>query len=93
MKNISIIIEIYVLVHSSPGNVLRKHRVIPNVMVLYVFFYLRSLKAKHRSLVIRNIIRAVDKDKQLALTSILEAMMILKKAWNEVIEQTIRNCF
>ena len=50
-----------------PGNVLRKHRVVPNVMVLYVFtrfFYLRSLKAKYRSLVIRKIIREVDNDKQ-----------------------------
>ena len=39
MKNISIIIKMYVEVHSSPGNVLRKHRVIPNVMVLYVFSF------------------------------------------------------
>ena len=35
----------------------------------------------------------VDKDKQLARTSILEAMMMLKKDWGEVTEQTIRNCF
>ena len=42
---------------------------------------------------INKIIRAVDKDKQLARTSILEAMMMLKKAWGEVTEQTIRNCF
>ena len=51
------------------------------------------MKAKYRSLFIRNIIRAVNRDKQLARTSILEAMMILKKVWNEVTEQTIRNCF
>ena len=57
------------------------------------FFYLRSLKAKYQSLVILKIIRAVDRDKQLARTSILEAMMMLKKAWGEVTEQTIRNCF
>ena len=44
-------------------------------------------------MVIREIIRAVDKDKQLARTSVLEAMMMLKKAWGEVSEQTIRNCF
>ena len=65
-------------------------------MVLYVFsffFYLRSLKANFLSLVIRKIIRASDKDKQLARTSIYEAMMILKKVWVEVTEQTIRNCF
>ena len=53
------------------------------------FFYLRSLKAKYQSLVIRKIIRAVDKDKQLAQTSILEAMAMLKKACGEVTEQTI----
>ena len=50
------------------------------------FFYLQSLNAKYRSLVIRKIIRALDKDKQLARTSILEVMMILKKAWGEVTE-------
>ena len=51
------------------------------------------MKAKYRSLAIRKTIRAVDKDKQLALTSILEAMMILKKAWGEVTEQANRNLF
>ena len=39
------------------------------------------------------IIRAIDKDKQLARTSILKAMIMLKKAWGEMTEQTIRNCF
>ena len=39
MNNISITIEIYVQVISSPGNILRKHRVIPNAMVLYVFSF------------------------------------------------------
>ena len=38
---------------------------------------MRPFKAKYESLVIRKIIRAVDKDKQLARTSILEAMMML----------------
>ena len=58
-----------------------------------LFFYLRSLKAKCQSLFIRMIISAVDKDKQLAKTSILKTMMRLKKAWDAVTEQTIRNCF
>ena len=44
-------------------------------------------------MVIYKIIRAADKDKKLPRTSILEAMMMLKKAWGELIEQTIRNCF
>ena len=64
-----------------------------NSFMFSSFRYLRSLKAKYQSLVIHKIIRAVDKDKQLARTSILKAMMMLKKAWGEVIEQTIRNCF
>ena len=51
------------------------------------------MKAKHQSLVIRKIIRAVDKDKQLAQTSILKAMMMLKQAWGEVTEQAVWNCF
>ena len=55
------------------------------------FFYLRSLKAKYRSLVVRRITRAVDKDKQLAVISTLAAMMMLKKAWSEMTEQTIWN--
>ena len=62
------------------------------VLFFLFFFYLSSLKAKYQSLVIRKIIRAVDKDKQLARTSILEAMMMLKKVWGEVTEQTIRIC-
>ena len=63
-------------------------------MVLYVFsFFFRSSKAKYRSLVIRKIIRAIDNHKQLAGTSILEAMMMFKKAGGEVTEQTIRDCF
>ena len=52
------------------------------------FFYLRSLKAKYRFLVVRRITRVVGKDKQLAVTSILEAMMMLKKACGEMTEQT-----
>ena len=61
-------------------------------MVLYVFsiFKIRSLKAKYQFQVIRKIIRAEDKDKQLAQTSFLKAMMMLKKAWGEVAEQTIQ---
>ena len=42
MKNISIIIKMYVEVRSSRGNALRKHQVIPNVMVLYFFSFFLS---------------------------------------------------
>ena len=57
------------------------------------FFLSQVIEAKCQSLFIRMIISAVDKDKQLAKTSILETMMRLKKAWDAVTEQTIRNCF
>ena len=59
----------------------------------FFFLSLRSLKAKYRSLVIRKIIRELEKDKQLPRTSILEAMMMLKTAWDEVTNKTIVNCF
>ena len=62
----------------------------------FSFFFslsLRSLKAKYRSLVIRKITRELEKDKQLPRTSILEAMMMLKTAWDEVTNKTIVNCF
>ena len=51
------------------------------------------MKAKYWTLVIRKIIRPVGKDKQLTQTSIPKAMMMLKKDWSEVTEQTIWNCF
>ena len=57
------------------------------------FLYLSSLMAKYQSLITRKIIRAVDKDKKLTRTSILEFMIMLKKARREVTEQTNRNCF
>ena len=48
-----------------------------------------SSKAKYQSLVIRKIIRAVDKDKQLPRTSIFEAMIMLKTARDEVTEKKL----
>ena len=53
---------------------------------------MNTYQAKYQSLVIYRIIGAVGKDKQLVRTSILEAMMMLKKARGEVTEQAIRNC-
>ena len=47
----------------------------------------------YRSLVIHEIIKAVDKDAKLAQKTVLEAMIMLKKGRGEVTEQTIRNCF
>ena len=62
-------------------------------MILYVFsfFYISGHWRLNNDpwLFVRKIIRAVDKDKQLALISILEAMMMLKKAWGEVTSKQI----
>ena len=56
-----------------------------NSFTCFLYFsYLRSLKAKYQSLVIRKTIRVVSKDKQLVRTSILEAIMVLKKVWGEL---------
>ena len=38
-------------------------------------------------------IRAKVKNKQRAYKSILEAMVMLRKSWNEVSERTIKKCF
>ena len=92
MKNISIIIEIDFILHvfSSSGNVLRKHRLILNVTVLYVFsFFSISGHSRLNTDHWLKITTSVGKDKQLARTSILKAMMMLKKAWGEATEQTI----
>ena len=97
MKNISIIIELIRLSSFFPWQCFKKtlSNSKCNCFICFLlFYYLRSLKAKYRSLVtLGNIIRAVDEDKQLARKSILEAIMTLKKASDEVVEQTIRNCF
>ena len=65
-----------------------------NLYVICFFFnFLRSLKAKYRSLIIRKIIRELDQSTELPRTSILEAMIMLKAAWDEVTVKTIVNCF
>ena len=51
-----------------------------------------SLKAKYRHLSVRLIIRYLDNEKPLPTTSILDAMIMLAKAWNAVEEKTIVNC-
>ena len=50
-------------------------------------------KTKHRSLVVRKIIRAVEIDKEPCRISVLGAMVMLRKSWDDVSEQTIVNCF
>ena len=54
---------------------------------------IRSLKAKYRRKTIKRLIRPVDMKKKLSQTSVLDAMQLLKPAWSEVSELTIKNCF
>ena len=54
---------------------------------------IRSLNAKYRRKIIKQLIRAVDMKKKLPQTSILDAMLLLQSAWSEVSELTIKNCF
>jgi len=60
---------------------------------ILLFLFFRSLKAKYRSLVLRKIIRALEKKAEVPKTSILEAMVMLKTTWDDVSSTTIVNCF
>ena len=44
-------------------------------------------------MVFPNIIRVIDKNKQVALLSVLETMFTLKKSWDEISKKTFQNCF
>ena len=44
-------------------------------------------------MVFPKIIRVIDKNKQVALLSVLETMFTLKKSWDEISKKTFQNCF
>ena len=44
-------------------------------------------------MVVCKIVRAIDKDKEVASQSVLEIMFMLKKSWDEKSEKSIQNCF
>lgn len=54
---------------------------------------IRALKAKYRSHAVRKLINALEKNEPIPKFSILSAMYMLKKAWDEVSNQTFTNCF
>ena len=54
---------------------------------------IRTLKAKYRSLPVRKLITALEKENHVATISILSAMTMLRKAWNAVSNKTFINCF
>lgn len=54
---------------------------------------IRALKAKYRSLAVRKLIKALDEKVSIPKFSILAAMFMLRKAWDDIDNQTFTNCF
>ena len=54
---------------------------------------IRSLKAYYKSLSVRKLIEAIEKNKPLPEFSILDAMPMLDVAWGKVTKETVVNCF
>ncbi|XP_057299424.1 tigger transposable element-derived protein 4-like [Hydractinia symbiolongicarpus] len=54
---------------------------------------IRALKAKYRSLAVRKLIKALDEENSTPKFSILAAMYMLRKAWDDVSNKTFTNCF
>ena len=54
---------------------------------------IRALKAKYRSLAVRKMIKALDEKASIPKFSILTAMFMLRKAWDDIADQTFTNCF
>ena len=54
---------------------------------------IRSLKAYYKSLSVRKLIEAIEKNKPLPEFSILDAMRMLDVAWGKVTKETVVNCF
>jgi len=49
---------------------------------------IRALKAKYRSLAVRKLIKALEQKESSPKFSVLSAMIMLKKAWDDVSNQT-----
>ena len=54
---------------------------------------IRSLKAYYKSLSVRKLIEAIEKNKPLPAFSILDAMRMLDVVWGKVTKETVVNCF
>ena len=54
---------------------------------------IRSLKAKYRSRMIQQIIKAVDANKSIPKVNVLDAMKMLIICWEDVTEETVKRCF
>ena len=54
---------------------------------------IHSLKSHYRLRAVQKMILAVEMNKQLPTTSILDAISMLESVWDQVSEPTIKNCF
>ena len=54
---------------------------------------IRSLKAKYRSHMIQQIIKAIDANKSIPKVIIIDPMKMLTVRWQDVTEETVKNCF
>ena len=54
---------------------------------------IRSLKAKYRSRMIQQIIKAIDAKKSIPKVNVLDAMKMLTICWENVTEETVKKCF
>ena len=54
---------------------------------------IRSLKAYYKSLSFRKLIEAIEKNKPLPESSILDAVRMLDVAWGKTTKETVVNCF
>ena len=54
---------------------------------------IRSLKVRYRTKVVQKMIEVIDGNKSLPNISVLNAVKILVKSWDEVTDKTVQNCF
>lgn len=54
---------------------------------------IRSLKAKYQTKIVQKMIDAIDDDKPLPTTSIIEVMKMLVPTWDDVSTTTVQKCF
>ena len=54
---------------------------------------IQSLKAKYRSRMTQQIIKAIDANKSIPKVNVLDAMKMLTVCWEDVTEETVKKCF
>ena len=54
---------------------------------------IRSLKARYRSRITQQIIKAIDANKSIPKVNVLDALKMLAVCWEDVTEETVKKCF